>query len=62
MLAAGMIMALAVATGCEVGREFRAAAGPRVQTGVTDIVNGLLEGIFAAIDLDDSTAAAGAQP
>ncbi len=36
------------ATGCEVGRDFRAAAGPAFHQGVTLIVNGFIDGIFAA--------------
>lgn len=33
-----------------LGTEFREAASPAVRSGVTEIVNGLLDGIFAAIE------------
>ena len=37
--------------GCVLtGTEFREAAGPAVQAGVTQVVDGLLEGIFAVIE------------
>ena len=42
-------------TGCVTGREFREAAGPAFQTGVTAIVNGLLDGFFAIIEPDANT-------
>ena len=42
---------LAGLAGCvPFGREFREAASPAVRTGVTEIVNGVLEGIFAVVD------------
>jgi len=48
--------ALAVSTitpaGCEVGKEFRAAATPAIHTGVSAIVNGLVDGLFAAIEVE----------
>ena len=41
---------LAVSSGCVLsGSEFRAIAGPAVENGVTQIVNGLLDGLFAVI-------------
>jgi len=49
------IIALCGVTGCVTGREFRKVAGPAVQTGVTAIVNGLLDGIFAVIEPDTTT-------
>ena len=48
-------MVLAGSTGCLTGTEFRTVAGPAVQTGVTTIVNGLLDGIFAVIEPDVSS-------
>ena len=48
-------LALSGLAGCTVGREFREAAGPSVQTGVTQIVNGLLDGLFAAIEPEPTT-------
>lgn len=48
-------IALSSMTGCVTGREFREAAGPAFQTGVTAIVNGLLDGLFAIIEPDTNT-------
>ncbi|UCC28882.1 MAG: hypothetical protein JSU86_11850 [Phycisphaerales bacterium] len=48
-------IALSGVTGCVTGREFREAAGPAFQTGVTAIVNGLLDGFFAVIEPDTNT-------
>ena len=49
-VAATGLIALA---GCDMlNKEFRQVAGPAVQSGVTDIVNGLLDGVFAVIDPD----------
>ena len=36
-------------TGCLAGTEFRAAALPAVESGVEQILDGLVDGIFAAI-------------
>ena len=49
MLAAAGIT---LSTGCEpdVGRQFRDAALPSLHTGVSAIVNGLVEGVFATIE------------
>ena len=47
--------ALTTQFGCEFGREFREAAVPLVESGVKDIVNGMLDGLFAAIEPDDTT-------
>ena len=52
-------LALSGITGCTVGREFRAAAGPAVQSGVTQIVNGILDGLFAAIEPEPTTDSGG---
>ncbi len=51
-VAATGLIALA---GCDMlNKEFRQVAGPAVQSGVTDIVNGLLDGVFAVINPDTS--------
>ena len=42
-------------TGCVTGEEFRSVAGPAVETGITSIVNGLLDGLFAVIEPDATT-------
>lgn len=49
-------MLLAAQPGCGSAQEFRAVAGPSVHSGVTDIVNGLVDGMFAVIEPDDTTA------
>ena len=36
--------------GCSIGKDFRAAAGPAVETGVNAILDGLVDGLFAAIE------------
>ena len=53
--AAMAIVLAALAGGCGTGREFRAIAGPAVQTGVSSILNGLLDGVFAVIAPDPTT-------
>jgi hypothetical protein len=41
--------------GCPLAEtDFRAAALPAVESGITQIVNGLLDGVFAAIEPDGS--------
>jgi len=42
--------------GCEIrsAQEFRAIAGPELQSGLTSIVTGLIDGAFAVVDPDDS--------
>ena len=37
------------------GREFRTVAGPAFQSGVTQIVNGVLDGLFAVVEVDTTT-------
>jgi len=34
---------------CSTGKEFRSVAGPAVHQGISAILNGLLDGIFAAV-------------
>lgn len=48
LAAKGMLLLglLALVPGCEA---FLTAAAPAIETGVTSIVNGLLDGIFASI-------------
>lgn len=43
------------ATNCTFGREFRDAAGPALQSGVTSILTGLVNGLFAAIEPEPET-------
>ncbi len=41
--------------GCNAGRQFREVASPAVQSGARDILNGLLDGFFAAIAPEPQT-------
>ncbi len=41
-------------SGCSLGEEFRAAAGPAVETGVNAILDGLVDGLFAVIEPDNA--------
>lgn len=50
-----MAMATLPATSCTFGREFRDAAGPALQSGVTSILTGLVNGVFAAIEPEPDT-------
>ncbi len=36
------------------GEDFRNAAGPAIRSGVTQVVNGLLDGLFAVIEPESS--------
>jgi hypothetical protein len=50
-----VLLGLANCPGCIWGgEEFREVAGPAVQSGVTQIVTGLLDGLFATIAPDPS--------
>ena len=54
---AGMAVAVfALPTGCVGGKEFRETAFPAIHTGVSSILNGLVDGVFAAIEVDPETA------
>lgn len=57
----GWIVGMAVAVfgiqaGCVGGREFRETALPAIHSGVSSILNGLVDGVFAAIEVDPLTA------
>lgn len=45
-----LAMVIGIQSGCTPGREFRAAAGPAIQNGISLILDGLVDGIFAAIE------------
>ena len=52
-LAVGVLAATMIGQlGCDAGRQFREAALPSVEGGVKDIVNGLMDGFFAAIEVE----------
>ncbi len=46
------LFALGAAVGC--GREFRDAAGPALEAGVGQILDGLVDGLFAVFEPDSS--------
>lgn len=52
--AAVMVIAM-IAGGCSAGREFRSIAGPAVQSGVSSILDGLVDAVFAVIEPDPET-------
>lgn len=45
-------LGLTITSGCREAEEFRAVAGNQVQSGLTSIVTGLIDGIFAVIEPD----------
>ncbi|MCH7701328.1 MAG: hypothetical protein IID37_06540 [Planctomycetes bacterium] len=52
------VFALACGGGCgvsDLSAEFRAAAGGQLQTGVTALLNGLVDGAFAVLEPGDPT-------
>lgn len=50
--AATLLLAVAAVagTGCDIGAEFRAAAGPSLKSGVDSILDGVVEGLFAVLE------------
>lgn len=46
------LAALGASAGCSTRDEFRAVATPAIQSGVSQILNGLLDGFFAAIAVE----------
>ncbi len=48
-------LALSLAGGCAEAEEFRAIASGQVQSGLTSIVTGLINGVFAVIEPDQVT-------
>ena len=47
-----MVAAAALSTGCLAGREFREIAVPAVHSGVSLILDGLVDGVFAILEPD----------
>ena len=53
----GLVVAVfGIQTGCVGGTEFRETALPAIHSGVSSILNGLVDGVFAAIEVDPLTA------
>ena len=48
-----MVVVAAFTTGCLTGKEFRDVAGPSVHSGISLILDGLVDGVFAVIDPDN---------
>ncbi len=48
-------LAISVCSGCVAGREFRQAALPGLHTGVSQILDGIVDGFFAAIQPEPET-------
>ena len=56
LTAAGAVLTLSGAVGCTTGLdEFRTVATPALQAGVSQIMNGVLDGFFAAIEPEPSS-------
>ncbi len=53
-----LVCGMSVLPGCLTGDEFRTVAGPGVQSGVTSIVNGVLDGLFAIVEPDTTSKSA----
>ncbi len=54
MFGGGGLMTVSACNGT-LGREFRTVAGDSVEQGVTSIVNGVLDGLFAVVQPDASS-------
>ena len=52
-----MVVAATSSTGCLAGREFREIAVPAVHSGLSLILDGLVDGVFAVIDPDNAVGA-----
>ncbi|HNO77749.1 MAG TPA: hypothetical protein PKN33_06775 [Phycisphaerae bacterium] len=52
VLMTGGLLTLSMAGGCAQAEEFRAIASGQVQSGLTSIVTGLIDGLFAVIEPD----------
>lgn len=55
VLMVGTGMTLSMAGGCAEAEEFRSIAASQVQSGLTSIVTGLIDGVFAVIEPDATT-------
>ena len=53
----GLLLAGSMLTGCEeaVRNEFRTAAATSLQSGLSAILDGIVDGIFAVIEPDETT-------
>lgn len=55
LAAIAVVFPLTLSAGCVTGTEFRAAAGPAVQQGLTLILDGVVDGLFAVVEPDTET-------
>lgn len=46
------VLGLIGASGCVASEQFRTAALPQLQSGASSILNGVLDGFFAAIEVE----------
>jgi len=53
--AIALVLLMTIQTGCTLSDTFLTVAGPALQSGTTEIVNGLLDGFFAVIDPQANT-------
>ena len=55
------LLGLTLGTGCdsEMAKEFREVATPSLQSGVSSILNGVVDGLFAVVDPDTSESDSG---
>ena len=51
----GFVAWLVVAPGCISGRAFREAALPSLEAGISLVLDGILDGVFAAIEPETQT-------
>lgn len=51
----GFVACLIVASGCTTGRAFREAALPSLEAGIALVLDGLVDGVFAAIEPEPQT-------
>ena len=51
----GLVAMSLVQTACVTGRQFREAALPSLESGMDLILDGVVDGLFAAIDVESSS-------
>jgi hypothetical protein len=57
-LIASLCLLASVQWGCLSGTEFRSVAAPAIKTGVSSILDGLVDGLFAVVEPDTADTAA----
>jgi|GEM_PF-2266883 len=59
-IVAAALMVYLPAVGCAAGRQFRSAALPSLESGVNLILDGVVSGLFAAIEVEPGNSTSGA--